>query len=228
LIYGRYLERERESARFALEKSQLETQLAGAQLDALKMQLHPHFLFNTLNSISVLMREGDAEAANKMLVRLSELLRVALKSKEAQEVSLKDELEFLRGYLEIEQIRFQDRLKVDFKIEKETLDAQVPNLILQPLVENAVRHAVAPRAGATRIEIRAERENGFLRMIIRDDGDGFVKAENSSGSGIGLANTQKRLEKLYGANHDFRLVSEGGGFAATISIPFRRSENFAE
>ena len=131
-----FLERERESARLALETSQLETKFANARLDALKMQLQPHFLFNTLNSISVLMRD-DAVTANKMLVRLSELLRMALKSENSQTIPLKDELEFLRSYLEIEQMRFQDRLTVEFAVENETLEAKVPNLILQPLVENA-------------------------------------------------------------------------------------------
>lgn len=224
LLHQRYLERMRETARLALSTSQLETQLANAQLETLKMQIHPHFLFNTLNSISVLMRD-DAKAANQMLVRLSELLRVALKSGNAQEVSLKDELEFLRGYLEIEQVRFQDRLKVTIEAAPETLEAKVPNLILQPLVENAIRHAVAPRAETTSVEIRAVRENGNLQLIVRDDGEGISEFPN--GNGIGLANTRARLEKLYGANHDFQLAPalDGNGLQIMISIPFRRIED---
>jgi len=172
LINRRYLEREGEMARIALETSQLETKLAQAQLDALKMQIHPHFLFNTLNSISVLIRD-DAKAANRMLVRLSELLRAALKSGNSPEVSLKDELEFLRGYLEIEQTRFQDRLQVDFDVDKETLDAKVPNLILQPLVENAIKHGIAPLATAGKITIETRRQNGFVQLSVSDNGAGL-------------------------------------------------------
>ena len=223
LINRRYLERERETARLALETAQLETRLAQARLDALKMQLHPHFLFNTLNSISVLMRD-DREAANRMLVRLSELLRVALKSEGAREVSLKEELEFLYGYLEIEQVRFQDRLQVAFDVENETLDAQVPNLILQPLVENAIRHGIAPRAEAGLIQIRARRENGFVRISVCDNGEGLKDAAKKDG-GIGLKNTRERLEKLYGEEQKFEIVSaDGGGFEVKIKIPYHKNE----
>lgn len=223
LINRRYLERERETARLALETSQLETRLAQAQLNALKMQLQPHFLFNTLNSISVLMRD-DREAANRMLVRLSELLRAALKSEDKQEVSLKDELEFLRGYLEIEQVRFHDRLQVAFDVEKEALDAQVPNLILQPLVENAIRHGIAPRAEAGLIQIQAKRENGFVRISVSDNGDGLKDSLQKSG-GIGLKNTRERLEKLYGDRQRFEIVpGETGGFAVKIKIPYHENE----
>ncbi|HSK72751.1 MAG TPA: histidine kinase [Pyrinomonadaceae bacterium] len=223
LINQRYLERERETARLALETAQLETKLAQARLDALKMQLHPHFLFNTLNSISVLMRD-DREAANRMLVRLSELLRVALKSEGAQEVSLKDELEFLRGYLEIEQVRFQDRLQVAFEVEKEALDAQVPNLILQPLVENAIRHGIAPRAEAGLIQIQAKRENGFVQLSVSDNGAGLKDSAKKSG-GIGLKNTRERLEKLYGDRQQFEIVSaKNGGLQVNIKIPYHKNE----
>ncbi len=220
LINRRYLERMRESARLALSTSQLETELAHAQLDALKMQLHPHFLFNTLNSISVLMRD-DVKAANRMLVRLSELLRAALKSEGLQEVSLRQELEFLRGYLEIEQTRFQDRLTVDFAVESETLDAQVPNLILQPIVENAIRHGIAPLATAGLIQVRARRENGFVELQITDNGAGLSESKTQTDGGIGLANTQKRLEKLYGEKYKFEMSSpETGGLQVKIKIPF--------
>jgi len=223
LIHRRFLERERESARLALETSQLETRLANARLDALKMQLHPHFLFNTLNSISVLMRD-DANAANRMLVRLSELLRVALKSESSQEVSLKEELEFLRGYLEIEQMRFQDRLTVDFAVDKEALDAQVPNLILQPLVENAIRHGIAPLAEAGKIQISAKRENGFVELSVSDNGEGLNNSAKES-NGIGLSNTRERLEKLYGENQKFEIVSaETGGLQVKIQIPYHKNE----
>ena len=219
--YRRYLEREQRAAQLELEASQLETQLARAQLDALKMQLHPHFLFNTLNTISVLMRE-DVTIANRMLLRLSDLLRLALKTTNASEVTLRQELEFLRNYLEIEQTRFQDRLKVQMSIDPDALDAQVPNLILQPLVENAIRHSVAPRDKESRIEIRASRSNGHVRLQVCDDGPGINNVRKESAShGIGLSNTRARLDKLYGAAHSFELSSgEEGGLQVTIVIPF--------
>jgi two-component system LytT family sensor kinase len=225
--YRRFRERERRAAQLELESAQLETQLTRAQLDALKMQLHPHFLFNTLNSISVLMQE-DVAAANQMLVRLSDLLRLALNNNAAHEVTLKQELDFLRSYLEIEQTRFQDRLRVKIKADAETLDASVPNLILQPLVENCIRHAVAPKAGASTIEIRAARRDGFLKLVVRDDGAG-LRETNGNAKGIGLANTRTRLEKLYGADHEFELsTAAGGGLEATILIPFRLADKFDE
>lgn len=217
--YRRFREREQRAAQLELEAAQLETQLTRARLDALKMQLHPHFLFNTLNSISVLMRDGDITAANQMLVRLSELLRVALKSGNAQEVSLKEELEFLRGYLEIEQIRFEDRLTIDFEIEPETLFARVPNLILQPLVENAIRHGIAPLAEAGKITIQTRRQNGFVELSVGDNGAGIDKSLKIGG--IGLKNTRERLEKLYGEKQKFEITTENGDTRARISIPFR-------
>ncbi len=218
--YRRYRERERRAAQLELEAAQLETQLAQAQLGALKMQLHPHFLFNTLNTISVLMQE-DVEAANRMLVRLSELLRLTLRNTDAHEVSLKQELEFLRGYLEIEQTRFQDRLRVVWQVAPDTLDAQVPNLLLQPLVENAIRHGIAPRRSAGTIEIRAERQNGTVELRVCDDGAGLSGESKQNTDGIGLANTKARLKQLYGDQHRFHLSpADGGGLMVTVTIPF--------
>lgn len=217
--YRRFRERERRAAQLEIEAAQLETQLARAQLDALKMQLHPHFLFNTLNTISILMQE-DVAAANRMLLQLSELLRVALKNTNTNEVTLRQELDFLRSYLEIEQTRFQDRLKVKIEADAETLEAQVPNLILQPLVENAIRHAVTPRDSETLVEVRAERNNGHLQLIVRDNGDGMGE-KSAESNGIGLANTRARLEKLYGESQKFMLgEAANGGVQATITIPF--------
>jgi two-component system, LytTR family, sensor kinase len=216
------MQREREllASRLEARTSQLEAQLATAQLDTLKMQLHPHFLFNTLNTIGVLMRQ-DVEAANRMIVRLSGLLRVALANSGTQEIPLRDELEFLRNYLEIEQTRFHDRLSVVIDADPATLDAKVPNLILQPLVENAVRHGIAPRATAGRIEVRAARHNGKVELSVCDNGRG-LSGDDRPGTGIGLANTRARLEKLYGAEARFELVdAPGGGAVATISLPFR-------
>lgn len=217
--YSRFRERERRAAQLEVQAAVLEAQLAQSQLEALRMQLHPHFLFNTLNSISVLMRD-DMQAANRMLVRLSELLRVALKSESKQEIPLRQELEFLGGYLEIEQTRFQDRLTVDFDIEKETLDAYVPNLILQPIVENAIRHGIAPRAEAGWIQVQARRENGFVELCVKDNGTGMNESKVMA-NGIGLSNTGKRLEKLYGAQYGFEISAPAsGGLQVKLIIPF--------
>jgi LytS/YehU family sensor histidine kinase len=212
--YRKYRERE-------IRASQLEARLARAQLDALKMQLHPHFLFNTLNTISVLMNE-DVTLANRLLLRLSDLLRLALKNTDAHEVPLRQELEFLRSYLEIEQTRFEDRLTVRLDIDEEAFEAQVPNLILQPLVENAIRYAVAPRATKSTIEIHATRLNGQIELKVRDDGPGIEETEKAAGvAGIGLRNTRSRLEKLYGPAHSFDLcTADGGGLEVRITIPF--------
>lgn len=222
--YYRFRERERRAAQLELEAARLENQLTRAHLDALKMQLHPHFLFNTLNTISVLMQE-DVAAANCMLLRLSELLRAALKNNDAHEVTLGQELDFLEKYLEIEQTRFQDRLKVRIEAPTETLKAKVPNLILQPLVENAIRHAVAARAVETIVEIRAERRNGHLQLLVSDNGDGTGEKLFES-NGIGLSNTRARLEKLYGTNQKFtfQTAAVGRGFEVSVMIPFNVSD----
>lgn len=213
--YGRYRERE-------LAASQLQTKLAQAELDILKMQLHPHFLFNTLNTISVLMNK-DVKAANRMLGNLSDLLRAALKNAHTHEVSLRQELEFLNSYLEIEQTRFSDRLEISMRIDPTTLDACVPCLILQPLVENAIRYGIAPRANTGHVEIVADRMNDTVELKIRDDGPGLSGAIHvDSAVHVGLSNTRARLTQLYGSNHRFELNnSPDGGAVATISIPFR-------
>lgn len=212
--YRKYRERE-------LAAAQLQTQLAQAQLAALKSQLHPHFLFNTLNTIAVLMDE-NTELARTMLVRLSDLLRVVLKKETADEVTLKHEIEFLESYLEIEQMRFHDRLKVNMAIAPDTLNARVPDLILQPLVENAIKHGIAPRAAVGQVEICAERQNGNLLLEVKDNGAGMKDDFSTSGNGVGLANTIARLESLYGANYSFEIRNiETGGLVASLSIPFK-------
>ena len=219
--YRKYRERE-------LRASQLEARLTQARLDALRMQLHPHFLFNTLNSISVLMSE-DVTAARRMLTRLSDLLRASLDSAATHEVSLKEELEFLNNYLQIEQTRFQDRLTVRMNIDPAVLTATVPNLILQPLVENAIRHGIAPRAQPGVIDISAARENGMVRLKVCDNGAGLGTSGSAGVThGIGLANTQARLDQLYGTNHSFELHNaDGGGLEVTILIPFRNGSSAA-
>lgn len=213
--YRRYIAGERRAA-------QLQTQLAKAQLQALKMQLQPHFLFNTLHSISALVYK-DVAAADKMIARLGDFLRLTLENSGTQEVTLQQELEFLKCYLEIERIRFQDRLTTTLHIDPQALNTQVPNLILQPIVENAIRHGIAPRSTPGQIDILAERKNGTLRIRIKDNGPGLILNRSFDGSfkeGVGLANTRARLEQLYGAAHRFELANDPrGGLVVTLEIP---------
>jgi two-component system LytT family sensor kinase len=204
---------------------QLEAQLSQAQLQALKMQLHPHFLFNTLHSISALLNK-DGEAARKMITRLGDFLRLTLENSGSQEVTLQQEMEFLGCYLEIERVRFQDRLVTRIDVAQHTLDAKVPNLILQPIVENAIRHGIAPRSTPGLIEIEAKQRNGALRIQVRDNGPGLPAhrtSENVFKKGLGLANTETRLEQLYGPAHSFSLSNNpDGGLIVTLEIPFHR------
>ena len=158
-----------------------------------------------------------------MISRLGDFLRMTLENSGAQEVTLRDELEFLRCYLEIEQIRFQDRLTTEMKIDPRALDSRVPNLILQPVVENAIRHGVAPRSSPGRVEVEARRRNGTLLIEVSDNGPGLAsnqKADSLFSKGVGLANTKARLEQLYGAAHDFELADRpGGGLVVRLVIP---------
>lgn len=215
----RLQEREREAADLALQASRLETRLARVQLDSLKMQLQPHFLFNTLHSVSALIHE-DREAADLMIARLSDFLRLVIEHAGEQEVALAEELEFLERYLEIQQVRFQDRLRVALDVAPGTLDAMVPNLVLQPLVENAIRHAVEPRAAGGRVEVTSNREGDSLRLTVRDDGPGLAKPPD--GSGLGLANTRARLEQLYGDRQRLTIENQpSGGAVVTVTLPWR-------
>jgi two-component sensor histidine kinase len=215
------LEHRRRHRERELSAAQLEAALARAELSALRHQLHPHFLFNTLNSIGVLMEE-DARAARKMLVHLSELLRMMLRSDRAQEVSVKEEIELLESYLQIERVRFQDRLEIRLDVDPETLDARVPDLVLQPLVENAIKHGVVPRPGGGRVAVSVQRRRGELRLEVSDDGPGLDAASSAGGAGLGLRNTQVRLEKLYGSRHRFELErGTPSGLCVVLTLPFR-------
>jgi sensor histidine kinase YesM len=215
----RYYRRYREGE---LRASQLETQLTQAQLQALKMQLHPHFLFNTLHSISALLHR-DPDTADRMIARLGDFLRLTLDNSGAQEVSLEKELEFLKCYLDIERVRFQDRLTTSLDVEPRALDSRVPNLILQPIVENALRHGLSRRAAPGRLEISAKRDNGSLRIQVRDNGPGLAAVKGEAGrvrEGVGLSNTRARLEQLYGGAHRFSIENApGGGLLVTLEIP---------
>ncbi len=208
--------------------SQLESRLAEAQLQALKTQLNPHFLFNTLNAVSTLMHR-DVRAANRMMTQLSDLLRLSLETSGAQEVPLKLELDFLDRYLEIQRARFPDRLHVCLEVQPEVLDALVPNFILQPLVENAIRHGIARRSAPGSLEIVARRANGLVELVVRDNGAGFPAGRHLlPREGVGLANTRARLRHLYGAAHRFELRNvPTGGAEVLIVIPFRPAEHSA-
>lgn len=200
--------------------SNLEARLAQSQLQVLKMQLHPHFLFNTLNTISVLMTE-DREAANRTLVRLSDLLRVTLDNAGVQETTLKQEMDFLQGYLEIERTRFHDRLMVRVEIEPAAWDAQVPTFLLQPLVENAIRHGISPHARRGLVEISARREGETLLLEVRDNGGGLTGSAGQT-NGVGIATTRARLDQLYGAEHRFEMGNApDGGARVRVALPFR-------
>jgi LytS/YehU family sensor histidine kinase len=220
LYYRRYREREQ-----AVE--QLARGLTEARLQALKMQLQPHFLFNTLNAISALIPD-EAKPARRMVARLGDLLRTTLEHEETQEVTLREELAFLQPYLEIEQARLGDRLTVVMNIAPETLDARVPHLLLQPLVENAVRHGIASRIEPGTVQISTTRgaDDRFLQLEIRDDGRGLEpNSDVRIRRGVGLTNIRSRLEQLYGPEHRFTLENHAErGVLVRISIPFRRSE----
>lgn len=208
-------ERERQALR-------LETQLAQARLHALRAQLEPHFLFNALNTIAVLMRE-NVDAAERVLVRLGGLLRRALDTAGLHDISLGEELEFVDAYLGVEQARFEDRLSYRIDAPAGLLDARVPSLILQPLVENAVRHGVAARASPGCIEVRASAHGDALHLCVRDDGPGLSPAARD---GIGLSNTRSRLDLLYRDRHALELrTPAGGGLEVALTLPLLRGSS---
>jgi len=216
--YRRYRERE-------LTASQLQARLAQTRLQVLKFQLQPHFLFNTLNTISELVYKNQ-EAAEQMITNLSDLLRLSLEKLEVQEVTLRQELEFLNKYVEIEQIRFHDRLKIQMNVASQTLDATVPNMILQPLVENAIRHGIAPISQGGTVTIETVRRDDDLWITVSDNGVGLGDIDISAiPEGVGIKNTKSLTKHPYGDNHSFRISSEpDGGFRLDLSIPFLKAD----
>ncbi len=205
-----------------VQEAELQQQLVEARLDALRMQLNPHFLFNTLHTVSALIHENP-DAAERVVARLSDLLRLSLDKSKEREVPLQQELSFLDLYLEIEQTRFADRLHVERKIEAGLQDALVPYLILQPIVENAIRHGIEQREEKGRLAITAQRRDGVLELTVSDNGDGLPEDTNAPPhEGIGLSNTRSRLRHLYGDNQKLELNrATGGGLEARITIPYR-------
>lgn len=212
----------RESRDRAVRASRLETQLVEARLAALQQQLHPHFLFNTLHAISALMHR-DVDAAERMLMRLSDLLRLSLDNLGQQEITLQEELDFLGKYLEIEQTRFADRLTVRFDVQPDALDMLVPTLLLQPLVENAIKHGIARKAGPGHIDIRAWHASSKLCMEVRDDGVGLSEtALHALQKGIGVSTTRARLQHQFGADYRFEFHRRPQGLAVVVAVPWRR------
>jgi len=211
-----------ESQARKLKEAQLETRLAEARLRTLEAELQPHFLFNTLHAISTLVHVNP-DSADRMISRLSDLLRLTFDRTGTPRVSLQEELEFLQKYLEIEQIRFQDRLTVQYDIDPETLDAEVPRLILQPLVENAIKHGVSPRSGLGTVEIAARIEGADVWLEVRDHGAGPAdRTRTASRVGLGLANTRDRLECIYGDAHTLDVADSENGFVVRIRLPLQR------
>ena len=204
------------------QAARLQGQLAEARLAALRMQLHPHFLFNSLNAILVLVRDQDTGRATRMLELLSDMLRQVLRADQPNEAPLDEELSLVRQYLAVEQVRFSDRLQIRFDVASDATSALVPRFILQPLVENALRHGVAGRTGLVTVEIGAARAGSDLQLWVRDDGPGPV---DRSGAGVGLENTRLRLATMYGEGASVELAAaEGGGTIARIRLPFNRRE----
>ena len=211
----------RESREREVRAAQLQARLAEAQLHALGAQLHPHFLFNTLHAISALVRP-DPKRAERLIARLSELLREMLDNGDRAEVTLGEELAFLEKYVDIQEARFGPRLRVTFEVAPAALDARVPRLVLQPLVENAVRHGVSRRAGAGTVAVIAACDDGRLTLTVRDDGAGLPAGEVRDG--VGLSTTRARLRQLYGDAQEFTIApAAGGGTVCVVRIPCRRA-----
>jgi signal transduction histidine kinase len=220
--FRRYQARRDEATRLQAQAAELHAQLAEARLAALRTQLDPHFLFNTLHAVSTLV-ERDPRGVRRMIARLSELLRSSLEEGDEQEVPLEQELAFLKGYLEIMEIRFQGRLAVDTQVDPNALEALVPTLVLQPLVENAVKHGVSKVSGIGRIEIRARRDEDRVVLTVRDNGPGLDgdDAGQPGDEGVGLTNTRARLEQLYGGDQSLTLrPADGGGVVAQVTLPY--------
>lgn len=206
-----------------LKNARLQTRLADAKLQALKMQIHPHFLFNSLNSLSTLIVKKENEKADRMLSVFSDFLRMSLVNSNEQEIPLKSELRFAKNYLEIEKIRFGDKLSVHFDISAETENLLVPGLILQPLIENSIKYAIAPRLDGGIIIIRANIKNDKLLLDVEDNGNGKNQNTGNASTGIGLKNTKERLRQLYGDDQKFEVKNLGNGFKVSVLFPVKIS-----
>lgn len=222
LLLGYLLESRERLARQQTEAARLNEQLSKAQLSALRQQIEPHFLFNTLNAVAGLIREGRNDAAVNMIAGLSDLLRRVLDDSHRQEVPLGEELEFLQKYLDIQKARFAERLELRVEVPGELCRARVPSLILQPIVENAVKHGIAKRAQGGAIEISAARTNGVLTLSVYNDGPTLPEDWERNKAGIGISNVRTRLESLYGNAFELKMGNEQSrGVKVSVSVPFR-------
>jgi two-component system LytT family sensor kinase len=225
--YFKHRQRAEEARQLQLRTAQLESDLARAELAALRGQLHPHFLFNSFNALATLVRQQKNEAAVEIIAQLSALLRLAIERTGLQEIPLHQELDFIQRYLDIEHVRFGDKLRVEFALEPASLDALVPNIVLQPLVENAIKHGISLRTTPGAVRLASSRRGSRLHIEIADDGaDGPSPActEQSGGKrqGIGLANTRAQLDKLYGLDYQLKLTKQPeGGTVVTLELPWR-------
>ena len=227
-FFLRVQEHRKEAIQLRMDTARLQTNLAEARLRALRMQINPHFLFNTLHIISDHFEENP-RAARRMIARLSEILRYTFEGTENSEVTLEKELHFLDGYLDIQRFRFEDRLRVNKDIATDLSDALIPTLILQPLVENAIKHGVSQVEYQGIIDIKVWREKEYLHLAVSDNGPGKkpISDQQSRSGGIGLQNTRERLEMLYGNNHQFLIASPtNGGFTATIVLPYHTQNDY--
>jgi two-component system LytT family sensor kinase len=214
-IYHRYKNEE-------LKAVQLEARLVETELKALREQLQPHFLFNTLNTIAVFVREKKNDDAVNLIARLSSLLRMSLDRTRTHEVTVRQEMDFLERYIDIQKARFPDRLEVGIAIEAEAMEARIPNLLLQPLVENAILLGIAPKSGPGRVDVFGRVECGRLHLEVRDNGPGLGDGGKRAKEGIGLSNTRERIAKIYGAQGQLLLRSEPGrGVSVQIVLPCR-------
>jgi two-component system LytT family sensor kinase len=223
LAVGSGLDSRERLAQQQTEAARLSEQLSKAQLRALRHQIEPHFLFNSLNAIAGLVRENRNDDAVSMIAGLSDFLRRILKDSHRQEVPLAEEMDFLQRYLDVQKVRFADRLHLCVDVPQELLVAQVPNLILQPMVENAVKHGIAKRAQGGTIRIRASRLNAMLTLSIFNDGPSLTADWETTGSGIGISNVRTRLRSLYGDSFDLRLQNQDNGVEVSVSVPFREA-----
>ena len=219
--YDQFQERAEAAFRLELNASELRAQVTKVQLDALKMQLQPHFLFNTLNAIMGMVRTGEGQQAEHALSRFSDLLRAVLDDMDAQEVTLEREQTYLRLYLSIEQMRFSDRLVVRIDADPDVLDAAVPHMGLQAIAENAVRHGIGCRVAGGSIDIRASRVGSRLHITIRDTG-GSARVGSPGGRGLGLSNLRARLKQLHGAEGELRIECTDSGATVEVTVPYRR------
>jgi two-component sensor histidine kinase len=224
LLVGRMMESREQLARQATETARLNEQLSKAQLSALRRQIEPHFLFNTLNAIAGLVRENRNDAAVRMIARLSDLLRRALDNSNRHQVPLEEELEFALEYLEIQKTRFAERLQVRVEVPSELFSAQVPGLILQPMVENAIKHGIARRVQGGTVRIASSRDNGYLRLSVYNDGPALPARFDGTQTGIGLSNVRTRLEGLYGEKFELSIHNrEPGGVEVSMCVPYATS-----